>query len=175
MNFRRSLPAIRCLLGWAFGPRNVMKNGGACFSLPAGRKTGRASMPVIFRLCPRFALRDMLPVRRVPKRLRTRPAVRQVRYSYLVRSLVGSLVVTMKTAISIDDGLLQEADETARLMGLSRSRLFALAVGDFLQRRRREQMLLRLNEVYAEGMEPAETPLLKGIKAKVRRAVKERW
>ena len=81
----------------------------------------------------------------------------------------------MKTAISIDDGLLQEADETARLMGLSRSRLFAMAVGDFLQRQRREQMLLRLNEVYADGMEPVERPLLKGIKAKVRRAVKERW
>jgi metal-responsive CopG/Arc/MetJ family transcriptional regulator len=81
----------------------------------------------------------------------------------------------MKTAISIDDGLLQEADETARLRGLSRSRLFALAVGDFLQRQRREQMLLRLNEVYAGAMEPAETPLLKGIKAKVRRAVKQRW
>ena len=81
----------------------------------------------------------------------------------------------MKTAISIDDGLLQEADETARRMGLSRSRLFAIAVGDFLQRQRREQMLLRLNEVYAEGMEPAETPLLKGIRTKVRRAVKERW
>jgi len=81
----------------------------------------------------------------------------------------------MKTAISIDDGLLQEADETARRMGLSRSRLFALAVGDFLQRRRREQMLLRLNEIYAGGIEPAETRLLKGIKAKVRRAVKERW
>lgn len=81
----------------------------------------------------------------------------------------------MKTAISIDDGLLQEADETARRMGLSRSRLFAMAVGDFLQLKRREQMLLRLNEVYAEGMETAETPLLKGIRAKVRRTVKERW
>ena len=81
----------------------------------------------------------------------------------------------MKTAISIDDGLLQEVDETARLMGLSRSRLFALAVSDFLQRQRLEQMLVRLNEVYAGGMEPAEQPLLKGIKAKVRRAVKERW
>lgn len=80
----------------------------------------------------------------------------------------------MKTVISIDDALLQEADETARLTGLSRSRLFALAVGDFLQRQRQEQMRLRLNEVYAKGMEPAETPLLKGIKAKVRRAVKER-
>jgi predicted transcriptional regulator len=81
----------------------------------------------------------------------------------------------MKTAISMDDGLLQEADETARQMGLSRSRLFALAVGDFLQRQRREQMLLRLNEVYAKGVEPAERRLLKGIKAKVRRTVKERW
>jgi hypothetical protein len=26
MDFRRSLPGIRCLLGWAFGPRNFMKN-----------------------------------------------------------------------------------------------------------------------------------------------------
>ena len=36
-------------------------------------------------------------------------------------------------------------------------------------------MLLQLNEVYADGMEPAEKPLLTGIKATVRRAVKERW
>jgi hypothetical protein len=69
----------------------------------------------------------------------------------------------MKTGISIDEGLLQEADEAARLMGLSRSRLFAPAVSDFLQRQRREQMLLRLNEVYAGGMEPAEQPLLTGL------------
>ena len=81
----------------------------------------------------------------------------------------------MKTAISIDDRLLQEADETARLLGLSRSRLFALAVGDFLRRQRQEQMLLRLNEVYAKGMEPAEKRLLNRIKTKVRRTVKERW
>jgi hypothetical protein len=81
----------------------------------------------------------------------------------------------MKTAISIDDGLLHEADETARLLGLSRSRLFALAVGDFLQRQRQEQMLRRLNEVYADGAGPAEESLLRGIKAKVRRTVKERW
>jgi len=70
---------------------------------------------------------------------------------------------------------LHEADETARLMGLSRSRLFALAVGDFLKRQRGEQMLLRLNEVYANGLEPAERRLLKAIKAKIRRTVKETW
>jgi metal-responsive CopG/Arc/MetJ family transcriptional regulator len=81
----------------------------------------------------------------------------------------------MKIAISIDDGLLQQADQTARLMGLSRSRLFAVAVRDFLQRQRQEQMLLRLNEVYASQPEPAEKRLLKGIKAKMRRTVKDRW
>jgi metal-responsive CopG/Arc/MetJ family transcriptional regulator len=38
----------------------------------------------------------------------------------------------MKTAISIDDELLRAADHAAQGMGVSRSRLFALAVGDFL-------------------------------------------
>jgi metal-responsive CopG/Arc/MetJ family transcriptional regulator len=81
----------------------------------------------------------------------------------------------MKTAISINDGLLREADETARLMKLSRSRLFALAVGEFLKRRRREEMLLRLNEVYSDGVDPAEKSLVARIKSKLRPAVKERW
>jgi metal-responsive CopG/Arc/MetJ family transcriptional regulator len=81
----------------------------------------------------------------------------------------------MKTAISMDDEIIREADETARRMGVSRSRLFALAVGDFLRRQRREQMLLRLNEVYAGEAQGAEKHLLKGIKAKVRRTVQEPW
>ena len=81
----------------------------------------------------------------------------------------------VKTAISIDDRLLHEADETARRMGLSRSRLFALAVGDFLERQRQEQMLLRLNQVYINGLDRSEKRLLNGIKAKVRRTAKERW
>jgi len=81
----------------------------------------------------------------------------------------------MKTAISIDQELLEQANKTARRMGLSRSRLFALAIGDFLQRQRREQMLHRLNEVYADRVEPTEKRLLKGMKAKLPRAAKERW
>lgn len=81
----------------------------------------------------------------------------------------------MKTAISIDDNLLQEADEAARLMGLTRSRLFAIALGDFLRRRHEEQMLRQLNEVYAGDADPAELRLHKAIKDKVRRALKDRW
>jgi hypothetical protein len=48
-------------------------------------------------------------------------------------------------------------------------------VGEFLQRQRREQMLVRLNEVYANGVEPAEKRLLDGVKAKVRSTARERW
>ena len=44
----------------------------------------------------------------------------------------------MKIAISIADGLLNEADRSARRMGLSRSRFFAFAMGEFLERLRKE-------------------------------------
>ena len=81
----------------------------------------------------------------------------------------------MKTAISIDGGLLHEADAVARRMGLTRSGLFSRAVGDFLERQRREQMLQRLNEVYSEPVEQSERALLKAIKSKVRRGVRDRW
>ena len=81
----------------------------------------------------------------------------------------------MTTVISIDDDLLQQVDETARHMGLSRSRLFATAVCDFLLRQQQEQMLLRLNEVYKGEPKPAEKRVLKGIKAKVVRTWKDRW
>ena len=83
--------------------------------------------------------------------------------------------MTKRAAISIDDGLLEEADDAARRLGVSRSRLFALAVGDFLERQRREQILTRLNQVYADHAERPETRLLRGIKAMVRRTVQERW
>ena len=81
----------------------------------------------------------------------------------------------MKIAISMDDRLLHEADETARLMGLSRSRLFAVAIGDFLEKKRQEQMLLRLNDVYTIRVDPAEKRLTKSIKNKVGGTIKEPW
>src|ERR1035438_9058958 len=43
-------PTASPLLGWAFRPRNFMKNGGACFSLPAGQGPAMPP-PVVFRPC----------------------------------------------------------------------------------------------------------------------------
>ena len=75
----------------------------------------------------------------------------------------------------MDGELLREADQTARQLGLSRSRLFSLAITDFLKHYRQENMLRRLNEVYGDGSEQAEKRLLNGIKTKVRQTVKESW
>ena len=41
-------------------------------------------------------------------------------------------VNTMKTAVSVDDELITEADRAAREMGVSRSRLFSLALEAYL-------------------------------------------
>ena len=79
----------------------------------------------------------------------------------------------MKTAISIDNDLLHQADETEKEMGLTHSKLFAVAVDDFLKRQRALRMLRDLNAVYAG--EKTDQHLLLGMKAVTRRAIRDRW
>jgi len=81
----------------------------------------------------------------------------------------------MKTAISIDDRLLQDADRVARDMGVSRSRLFSVALREYLLHRHAQATIERLNRVYAGDADPAEQRTVKGMKAKFRPVLKERW
>jgi metal-responsive CopG/Arc/MetJ family transcriptional regulator len=54
----------------------------------------------------------------------------------------------MKVVISLPDALYEDVEETARTMGIPRSRLFARAVSEFIKRHDREKITERLNEVY---------------------------
>jgi metal-responsive CopG/Arc/MetJ family transcriptional regulator len=81
----------------------------------------------------------------------------------------------MKTAISLDANLLIQADQTARAMGLSRSRLFSIALEDYLRHRRQEQILDQLNHTYSDHPDPAEAPTAQNMKAKFRSTIKDRW
>ena len=81
----------------------------------------------------------------------------------------------MKTSISIQESLLREAGETARAMGLTRSRLFAVAVREFIRRRRPGAMSEQPNEVYEGAVAPAERRLLSEMKKTVSRTVRDRW
>jgi metal-responsive CopG/Arc/MetJ family transcriptional regulator len=78
----------------------------------------------------------------------------------------------MKTAISLDSTLLKEADQTARALGLSRSRLFSLALEDYLRHRRQQQTLDQLNQAYSNEPNPTEAP---NLKAKFHQTIKDRW
>jgi metal-responsive CopG/Arc/MetJ family transcriptional regulator len=80
----------------------------------------------------------------------------------------------MKTAISIDDRLLSEADRAARELGLSRSRLIAVALDAYLRVRRQQDMVARLNQVYSEA-DAAEAGTVKRIKGKFQSAIRESW
>jgi metal-responsive CopG/Arc/MetJ family transcriptional regulator len=87
---------------------------------------------------------------------------------------IGYTIGVMKTAISVDDQLLSEADNAAREMGLSRSRLIATALEAYLRKRRQDEITARLNEVYAVP-DPDEARLLKAMKAKFRATIKDKW
>lgn len=56
----------------------------------------------------------------------------------------------MKTAVSLPDSIFEEAEALARQLGISRSELYANALKAYLKRHNREQIQLKLNEVYAE-------------------------
>jgi len=81
----------------------------------------------------------------------------------------------MKTAISIKDDLLHEADRVAGELGISRSGLVSLAVQEFLSHRRQEQIVAQLNAVY--GGEPAVTDKrrLAGMRRKFRSTIRDSW
>lgn len=56
----------------------------------------------------------------------------------------------MKTAISIPDDLFEKAEKTAKELGLPRSRLFALAIEEFIDHHSKETITEKLNLVYGK-------------------------
>lgn len=79
----------------------------------------------------------------------------------------------MKTAISVEDSLMQEADGVARELGLSRSGLIAEALRDFLKQRRGAKITERLNQVYAKEPTEEERRIIRNLRTKL--PIQDRW
>ncbi|GMO30410.1 MAG: hypothetical protein Ta2B_11220 [Termitinemataceae bacterium] len=54
----------------------------------------------------------------------------------------------MKTAISLSNVLYEKAEETASYMGIPRSKLFAIALEEFIIRHNGNMIIEKINEVY---------------------------
>jgi uridylate kinase len=81
---------------------------------------------------------------------------------------------TIKTAISIDRGTWFAADALADEMGVSRSRLYALALQEYLARHTALMVKERLDEVYAADPDENEEKVLRGARSAQRRILGKR-
>ena len=79
----------------------------------------------------------------------------------------------MKTAISVEDSLMEQADKAALDLGLSRSGLIAEALRDFLFQWSRSQVTEQLNRAYANEPSKDEMRLVRKLKSKL--PSKDRW
>lgn len=83
------------------------------------------------------------------------------------------ITISMKTAISVDDRLMEETDKAARDLGLSRSALISEALHAFLRDRRRVQISEQLDQAYAN--EPAKDERLLVRKLRTKLPAQDRW
>jgi metal-responsive CopG/Arc/MetJ family transcriptional regulator len=78
----------------------------------------------------------------------------------------------MKTAISLSDTLYEKAEETASYMGIPRSKLFAIALEEFITRHNGAMITEKINEVYEKIDKSEFEPHLKVVLESQRNAVK---
>ncbi len=78
----------------------------------------------------------------------------------------------MKTAVSIPDKVFRSADSLAKRLGVSRSKLYATALADFLSRHQGQQVKERLDAIYGKE----DSALDRGIvKLQVKSLPPEEW
>lgn len=82
---------------------------------------------------------------------------------------------TIKTAISIQKSLFEKAEDLARKMKVPRSRIYALALQDYLRRRENENLLAQINAAQEEELEASEKYLRDKSKRTHRRLVEGEW
>lgn len=83
----------------------------------------------------------------------------------------------VKTAISLDEKLFNRINKLAKKMHVSRSRLFTLAVDDYLKKQENEYLLAQLNKAYADAdADDEEMKISSSMKSKQRKIVEqESW
>lgn len=82
----------------------------------------------------------------------------------------------VKTAISLDENLFNEINQLASDMHVSRSKLFTLAVKDFLKKQESGKLLAQLNAAYADSPSEEEKIISKAMHGKQRQIVgQESW
>lgn len=84
-------------------------------------------------------------------------------------------MAAVKTAVSLDEKLLERIDQVADELRLPRSRLLARAAEEFLVEHENRKLLERLNRAYSEGPTAEEVELRLRHRRRHRRLVEGSW
>ena len=84
-------------------------------------------------------------------------------------------MANVKTVISMQQSLFEQAEALAREMHISRSRLFTLAVEDFIHHYENQRLLKHINAAYADTPTPDEHVLLRRMGQQHRQMIEGAW
>ena len=84
-------------------------------------------------------------------------------------------MANIKTAISIDKPLFEQVDNLAHELNTSRSRIFALAATEFIQRHKNQKLLEALNAAYDDIPDVKEESLKSVMRSRHLKMVKDQW
>jgi metal-responsive CopG/Arc/MetJ family transcriptional regulator len=89
---------------------------------------------------------------------------------------MGSMAATVRTAISMRRDLFRQSDKLARRLRVTRSRLFSMAMEEFLRRYEDKELLARINAANEDFPDAEEKAVLDAMYHEMGRvAARERW
>ncbi len=84
-------------------------------------------------------------------------------------------MTTIKTAISIDKPLFDQLGDLAQELNTSRSRIFALAATEYIQRHKNLKLLDAINAACNDLPDEKEASLISAMKTKQSKMVNDKW
>ena len=85
------------------------------------------------------------------------------------------MATTIKTAISIQKTLFEQAETLAQQLNISRSHLFGLAIETYIKNHQNQILLDEINRAYSDEPDPNEKILLSKMRRQHRKLVENEW
>jgi metal-responsive CopG/Arc/MetJ family transcriptional regulator len=85
------------------------------------------------------------------------------------------MATTIKTAISIQKTLFEQAENLAQQLNMSRSHLFGLAIESFVKNHQNQILLDEINQAYSDQPDPNEAIRLSKMRKPHRKLVGGEW
>jgi metal-responsive CopG/Arc/MetJ family transcriptional regulator len=85
------------------------------------------------------------------------------------------VATTIKTAISIQKSLFEQAENLAKQLNMSRSHLFGVAIETFVKNHQNQILLDEINQAYSDQPDPNEIVRLSKMRNQHRKLVENEW